>query len=88
MYIFAQCVGAFVAGLILMAQYHEEINAMRGVLAKAHHSEVFMGGPASILTTYPKMNQHNQGWLFVIEFFVDSFLVRTLLLRLYNKRKC
>jgi glycerol uptake facilitator-like aquaporin len=75
LYIFAQIFGAFVAALILMAQYHEQIGELSHALHKAHKPDVMMGGTASILTTYPTATQHNQGWLFVIEFFVDSFLV-------------
>jgi glycerol uptake facilitator-like aquaporin len=75
MYIFAQIFGAFVAALVLMAQYHEQIGELSATLHKAGKPDVMMGGPASILTTYPTATQHNQGWLFVIEFFVDSFLV-------------
>jgi glycerol uptake facilitator-like aquaporin len=76
MYIFAQIFGAFVAALILMAQYHEQIGELSATLHKAGKPDVMMGGPASILTTYPTATQHNQGWLVLIEFFVDSFLVR------------
>ena len=74
-YIFAQIFGAFIAGMVLMAQYHEQIAEFRVLLRKGHKPDVFMGGPASILTTYPTANQHEQGWIFIIEFFVDSFLV-------------
>jgi glycerol uptake facilitator-like aquaporin len=76
MYIFAQIFGAFMAALILMGQYHEQIEEFSAVLIKAHKPLVMNGGPASILTTYPGLTQNNQGWLFLIEFFVDSFLVR------------
>jgi len=75
LYIFAQCFGAFFAGLLLMGQYHEQIADLSALVHKAKKGDVFMGGPASILTTYPTEKQHNLGWLFLIEFFVDSFLV-------------
>jgi len=74
LYIFAQCFGAFVAGLLLMGQYHEQIAELSHLTHKAGKGDVFMGGPASILTTYPTATQHNLGWMFLIEFFVDSFL--------------
>jgi glycerol uptake facilitator-like aquaporin len=74
-YIFAQIAGAFFAGIILMAQYHEQIDVYRSALHAVHMPDVFMGSPASIFTTYPQSNQNNQGWLILIEFFVDSFIV-------------
>jgi len=74
-YIFAQIAGAFFAALILMAQYHEQIDAYRSSLQPLHLGDVFMGGPASIIAMYPQLNQNNQGWLVLIEFFVDSFIV-------------
>lgn len=35
----------------------------------------FNGGPASILCSFPGETQHNLGYLFFIEFFVDSYIV-------------
>jgi hypothetical protein len=58
-----------------MGQYHEQLQELSHLTHAAKKGDVFMGGPASILTTYPAANQHNLGWLFMIEFFVDSFLV-------------
>lgn len=74
LYIFAQCFGAFMAALILMGQYHEQLQELSHLTHKAGKGDVFMGGPASIFTTYPTKDQHNLGWLFLIEFFVSSFL--------------
>ena len=63
------------AALILMGQYHEQLTELSHVAHKAGKGDVFMGGPASIFTTYPTEHQNNLGYLFLIEFFVSSFLV-------------
>lgn len=74
-YIFAQVLGAFFAALILFAQYHEQIAVYKSGLDSLQLPDVFMGSPASILTSYPQSNQNHQIWLVLIEFFVDSFIV-------------
>lgn len=73
-YIFAQIFGAFVAALMLMGQYHEQITAFKAASVAAGKGLVYNGGPASILCTFPGPNQNNLGYLFLIEFFVDSFI--------------
>ncbi|KAF2711317.1 aquaporin-like protein [Pleomassaria siparia CBS 279.74] len=73
-YIFAQVFGAFIAGLLLMGQYHEQISAFTAASIAAGKGTVYNGGPASILCTFPGVNQNNQGYLFLNEFFVDSFI--------------
>ncbi|KAF2801911.1 aquaporin-like protein [Mytilinidion resinicola] len=73
-YIFAQIFGAFMAGMILMGQYHEQISAFTAASKAAGRGTVYNGGPASILCTFPGANQNNLGYLFLIEFFVDSFI--------------
>lgn len=75
-FIFAQVAGAFFAALILYGQYHEQIEVYRLGLEKLGMPDVFMGGPASIFTSYPQGLQQHQGWLVLIEFFVDAFIVR------------
>lgn len=74
-YIFAQVFGAFIAGLVLMGQYHEQISAFSAASIAAGKGTVYNGGPASILCTFPGEKQNNLGYLFLIEFFVDSFIV-------------
>ncbi|GME35596.1 aquaporin-like protein [Neofusicoccum parvum] len=74
MYIFAQVFGAFMAGLILMGQYHEQISAYTAASVAKTGATVYNGGPASILCTFPGETQHNLGYLFLIEFFVDSYI--------------
>lgn len=79
-YIFAQVAGAFFAALILYGQYHQQLEAYRLTLEKVGMPDVFMGSPASIFTSYPHGNQTGQGWLVLIEFFVDAFIVSLIFL--------
>ncbi|EME42280.1 hypothetical protein DOTSEDRAFT_134431 [Dothistroma septosporum NZE10] len=74
-YIFSQIFGSFVAGLLLMGLYHEQLDAYAaGLRATGVDSMVFNGGPASVLCSFPSKDQTNLGYLFLIEFFVDSYL--------------
>ncbi|QIW94902.1 hypothetical protein AMS68_000420 [Peltaster fructicola] len=73
-YIFSQIFGAFIAGLMLMGQYWQQISAYAAKTAAAGEGSVFLGGPASILCPYPAANQTNLGYLFFIEFFVDVYI--------------
>jgi uncharacterized membrane protein len=65
------------AGLMLMCQYHEEISAFKAASLAAGKGLVYDGGPANILCTFPGADQNNLS-LFLIEFFVDSFIVSFL----------
>jgi len=73
-YIFSQIFGSFVAGCLLMGCYWPEIRALRDANIAEHGTAVFNGGAASILCTFPNPNQTNHGYLFLQEFFVDSFI--------------
>ncbi|KKY14926.1 putative glycerol uptake [Phaeomoniella chlamydospora] len=73
-YIFSQIFGAFIAGLLLMGMYWPEISALKQADIAAEGTAVFNGGAASILCVFPNANQTNQGFLFLQEFFVDSFI--------------
>ncbi|KAI3397417.1 hypothetical protein diail_10748 [Diaporthe ilicicola] len=73
-YIFSQIFGAFVAGLILMGMYWPEIQAANESFLAAGKPLVANGAPASILCSFPNPNQTNLGWVFMTEFFVDSFI--------------
>ncbi|OJD36894.1 aquaporin-like protein [Diplodia corticola] len=73
-YIFSQIFGAFMAGLVLMGQYHEQMAAFNAESLAKTGSSVYNGGPASILCTFPGETQHNLGYLFLIEFFVDAYI--------------
>lgn len=73
-YIFSQIFGAFIAGLLLMGCYWPEIQAAKAVQLAEHGTVHYNGGVASILCSYPNANQTNQGFLFLQEWFVDSFI--------------
>jgi len=73
-YIFAQIFGAFMAGLILVGQYHPQMTALAAGLRAKGVSPNSLGGPGSILCSFPAVTQTNYGYLFFIEFFVDSFI--------------
>lgn len=72
-YIFAQIVGSFVAGLMLYGQYYQQINAYAAETIAAGEGTVFNGGAASIFCVFPGETQ-TLGYLFFIEFFVDSYI--------------
>lgn len=57
-----------------MGQYHVEISAFTAESKAAGKGTVYNGGPASILVTIPNPNQTNLGYLFLNEWFVDSFI--------------
>jgi glycerol uptake facilitator-like aquaporin len=73
-YIFSQILGSFVAGMLLMGMYWVQIQEFKAATLAAGHPLVGNGLPASILCTFPNPNQTNAGYLFFIEFFVDSFI--------------
>ncbi|KAL6719511.1 hypothetical protein ACLMJK_003752 [Lecanora helva] len=73
-YIFSQIFGAFMAGLLLMGMYWPEIQAFKAESIAAGKGLVYNGGPASILCTFPNPTQTNLGYLFLTEFFVDSYI--------------
>jgi len=73
-YIFAQIFGAFLAGLFLVGQYHPQLTLLAAQMKAAGTSPNSLGGPGSILCSFPGPTQTNYGYLFFIEFFVDSFI--------------
>lgn len=73
-YIFSQIFGAFMAGMLLMGMYWPEIQALKEANIAEHGTAVFNGGAASILCVFPNDNQTNQGYIFLQEWFVDSFI--------------
>lgn len=75
-YILSQLIGSFLAGLMVMGQYRQQIVAFSEASVKAGLGNVYNGGPASIFCSYPGATQ-SLGYLFLIEFFVDSFIVRS-----------
>ncbi|KAF2753625.1 aquaporin-like protein [Pseudovirgaria hyperparasitica] len=73
-YIFSQIFGSFIAGLLVMGQYHVQLSEFAAQTIAEGKGTVFNGGPASVLCTFPGEGQTNLGYLFLIEFFVDSFI--------------
>ena len=57
-----------------MGCYWPEIQAAKAIDLEMHGITTYNGGVASILCTFPNANQTNQGYLFLQEFFVDSFI--------------
>lgn len=74
-YIFAQVFGAFLAGLVLVGQYWPQLEALKAAFEAEGLSPNSLGGPGSILCSFPAATQTNYGYLFLIEWFVDSFIV-------------
>ena len=62
------------AGLLLTGMYWPELQvAAAGDRAK-YGTTVFNGGVSSIYCTVPNATQTNQGYIFLQEFFVDSYI--------------
>lgn len=62
------------AGLLLMGCYWPQISAAKAIDIREHGTAVYNGGVASILCVFPNSDQTNQGYLFLQEFFVDSYI--------------
>ncbi|KAH6679529.1 aquaporin-like protein [Halenospora varia] len=73
-YIFAQILGSFLAGLMLVGQYYPQMSALAAEFRGKGESPNSLGGPGSILCSFPAATETNYGYLFFIEFFVDSFI--------------
>ncbi|KAM0458856.1 hypothetical protein ACHAPV_005846 [Trichoderma viride] len=72
-YIFSQLVGGFIAALVLMGIYHQQINEMKELLLAAGKPLVANGAPASILCSFPNPDQ-SMGYVFLTEFICDFFV--------------
>ncbi len=73
-YIFAQIFGSFMAGLMLVGSYHPQLTALAAELRAKGVSPNSLGGPGSVLCSFPSPTETNYGYLFMIEFFVDSYI--------------
>jgi len=73
-YIFSQIFGAFIAGLLLMGMYWDQIQAFKMETIASGTSLFANGGPASMLCSFPSATQKVDGHTFMTEFFVDSFI--------------
>jgi glycerol uptake facilitator-like aquaporin len=74
-YIFAQILGSFFAGLLLVGQYHPQLSMLAAGMTAKGLDPNSLGGPGSVLCSFPALTETNYGYLFFIEFFVDSFIV-------------
>jgi hypothetical protein len=61
---------------LLVGQYHPQLSALAAELTAKGISPNSLGGPGSVLCSFPGPTEKNYGYLFFIEFFVDSFIVR------------
>jgi glycerol uptake facilitator-like aquaporin len=74
-YILAQVFGSFMAGLLLVGQYHPQLTALAAEFRAKGLSPNSLGGPGSILCSVPSATETSYGYLFFIEFFADVFVV-------------
>lgn len=58
---------------MIYGQYYQQISAFSAASVAGGLGNVYNGGPASIFMSLPGANQ-SLGYLFMIEFFVDSFI--------------
>lgn len=73
-YIVSQIIGAFIAGLLCMGMYWPQIQELNAATLAAGKPLVSATGPASILCVFPRPDQPNLGYVFLLEFFVDSYI--------------
>lgn len=74
-YIFAQCLGAFIAGICVWGQYHRELGLITNALkAAGKEAQIFSSsGPAGVIAIFPAAGA-SMGRVFLNEFIVDFFL--------------
>ncbi|EEA24821.1 hypothetical protein TMatcc_007924 [Talaromyces marneffei ATCC 18224] len=72
-YILSQIFGAFMASLLVMGMYREQIVTYEKALTAAGLPMVSATGPAGIFCSFPAEGQ-TLGHLFLTEFFVDCFV--------------
>ena len=65
------------AALIMYGQYHQQISAFAEASIAQGKGTVYNPGPAAIFMAIPLENQ-SLGYLFFIEFFVDSFIAMVI----------
>lgn len=73
-YIFSQVFGSFMAALLIVGQYWPQLHALDLKLQAAGVSSNSLGGPGSVLVSIPAATQTNLGYVFLVEFFVDTFI--------------
>jgi glycerol uptake facilitator-like aquaporin len=62
------------AALVLTGMYWPELQIAKAADIAAHGTTVYNGGVSSIYCTIPNPGQTNQGYIFLQEFFVDSYI--------------
>lgn len=79
-YIFSQILGAMIAAFVVAGMYWQQISFVKEFLEANHQSQAVVSatGPAAIFASYPADGQHNHGYLFLIEFFADSFIAMVI----------
>jgi glycerol uptake facilitator-like aquaporin len=77
-YIFSQIFGAFIAGLVVIGMYWPQVQEFKAGWIALGRPLVGNGAPASILCSFPNVDQTNLGYVFMTEFFVDSFLATVI----------
>lgn len=60
---------------MLVGVYHPQLSALEAKFVAAGLPPNSLGGPGSILCSFPASTQTNYGYLFFIEFFVCTFIV-------------
>jgi len=61
--------------MLMVGMYWPELHAFAEASKASGDGLVYNGGPASVLCSFPNPNQNNLGYLFMTEFFVDSYIV-------------
>lgn len=56
--------------------YWTQIQELNEATLKAGLPLISSTGPASIFCSFPRPDQGNAGFVFMVEWFVDSFIVR------------
>ncbi|KAG8746961.1 hypothetical protein FRC10_002760 [Ceratobasidium sp. 414] len=79
-YIFAQCLGAFIASICVWGQYHRELGLITAALKAAGKEDVIFSssGPAGVIAIFPAAGA-SMGRVFLNEFIVDFFVSTHLL---------
>lgn len=74
-YIFAQCLGAFIAGICVWGQYHRELGQITAALIAAGKEDLIFSssGPAGVIAIFPAAGA-SMGRVFLNEFIVDFFV--------------
>ncbi|KAG8720776.1 hypothetical protein FRC08_018235 [Ceratobasidium sp. 394] len=74
-YIFAQCLGAFIAGICVWGQYHRELGQITAALKAAGKEDIIFSssGPAGVIAIFPVAGA-SMGRVLLNEFIVDFFL--------------